>query len=363
MARGSVARALAWRSALGLAAAVLMMGCPPRGATGVGDAPDAPSGELGKDRAASLEAERSAARAAFAPLVEAHNARVALLESFDVPAATILRYPNGDRVQEDQLDGFIYLASRGRGAFELRLLGKTWAWLGGDGTKSWIYFSPPNEPTRLHVYDRLVDGARADSSSVVGTAELTLLTPGSLRFLLGLSPIAAEWTVAPIARDPASQDAAAAELAAGLPLTERYEVRWSPTTATVASARFGAEGLPTQLAVTDLAGNSIARTALAAYARVLRPNLAIGAWPMTATKVTIDAPRSKASARLMLDKDALTRIPRRAREEFFDLSELQLYLAPTEVVYHDPSGAIRDPEPVGAMPRGPAPTPPAKVER
>jgi hypothetical protein len=244
----------------------------------------------------------------------------------------VLRYPDGERIQEDQLDGFIYLATRGRGAFELRLLGKTWAWLGGDGARSWIYLSPPNEPTVLHVYERLVDGTRTDPTQVVGTAELTLLTPMSLRFLLGLAPIAEDWSVEAVG--PA---------AAGEPetLLGRYAVRWSPTAATVATARFASNGMPSLLCASDRAGNEIARATLSDYERVQRANLAIGAWPQTATRVLIEAPRSKASARLVLDRDALVRRTPRARDDFFNLDELQLYLAPSEVIHHDGTGASR----------------------
>ena len=161
MARGSrlAARTLRLTATVVAAAAVVggLAGCPPRAASR-----EAVADPKADERERALEAARALAlaRDALAPVVVAHNARVALLETFEAPAATVLRYPDGDRVQEDQLDGFIYLATRGRGAFELRLLGKTWAWLGGDGTRSWIYFSPPNQPTVLHVYERLVDGTR-----------------------------------------------------------------------------------------------------------------------------------------------------------------------------------------------------------
>lgn len=338
MARGRRPLPCAARAAVrALAAAAslaALTGCPPRPAPDGGSGGDSGAGadSTQVDRVRALELERARVRAEFAPIVAAHNARAALLETFEAPAATVLRYPDGDRVQEDQLDGFIYLATRGRGAFELRLLGKTWAWLGGDGTRSWIYFSPPNQPTVLHVYERLVDGTRTDATQVVGTAELALLTPGSLRFLLGLAPIAPEWSVTESAAQPTDATDA---------ILDRFAVRWSPTAATVATARFGPDGLPKRVTVSDLAGNEIASATLSEYERVQRPELAIGAWPRTATKVVIEAPRSKASARLSIDREALARRAPRAREEFFDLGELQLYLAPTEVVYHDANGAVR----------------------
>ncbi len=314
------------------AAVAVLAGCPPRA-----EKPDARPAQDAASAERATELERAEARAALAPIVAAHDARVALLESFESPAATVLRYRDGDRVQEDQLDGFIYLATRGRGAFELRLLGKTWAWLGGDGARSWIYFSPPNEPTVLHVYERLVDGSRTDATEVVGTAELTLLTPGSLRFLLGLAPIGGDWSVERI--EP--RDGREAR-----PLVERYAVRWSPTEATVATARFASDGMPVALSVADRSGNDIVRASLAEYASVQRANLAIGSWPKTATTVSIEAPRSKASARLVLDRDALVRRTPRARDDFFNLDELQLYLAPSEVIYHEAGGAVRNGAPM-----------------
>lgn len=325
MARGDAWTRVAIRSAGAACALTVLVGCPPRASTPE-TAP--PVDAVVTERAAEL----ARARETLAPFVAAHNARVALLETFEAPAATVLRYPDRDRVQEDQLDGFIYLSTNGRGAFELRLLGKTWAWLGGDGTRSWIYFSPPNEPSVLHVYERLVDGTRTDATQVVGTAELTLLTPGSLRFLLGLAPIAPDWSVTDCAAQPGDANGA---------IHDRFAVRWSPTPATVATANFGVDGLPRRVSVSDLDGNEIARATLSEYERVQRPELAIGAWPRTATRVVIEAPRSKASARLAIDRDALGRRAPRARDEFFDLGELQLYLAPTEVIYHDANGAAR----------------------
>ena len=358
MARGrrSFARALRLTAVVASATATvaLLAGCPPR-AAGPTDAAGS-TGAAGVDQAkvspeVSLERERAQARDALSPFVASHNARVALLETFEAPAATVLRYPDGDRVQEDQLDGFIYLATRGRGAFELRLLGKTWAWLGGDGARSWIYFSPPNESSRLHVYERLDDGARADATEVVGTAELTLLTPVSLRFLLGLAPITGEWSVTEAEPAPAGAAGTIPERFAAGTIPERFEVRWSPTPATVARARFGADGLPSRVIVSDLAGNEIARATLSEFERVQRPELAIGAWPRTATRVVIEAARSKASARLTIDREALARRTPRARDEFFSLDDLQLYLAPAEVVYHDANGAGR------SDPAKPAPSP------
>jgi hypothetical protein len=101
--------------------------------------------------------------------------------------------------------------------------------------------------------------------------------------------------------------------------------------------------------VSVLAGNEIARAMLSEFERVHRPELAIGAWPRTATRVVIEAARSKASARMTIDREALARRTPRARDEFFSLDDLQLYLAPTEVVYHDASGVAR-PDPAKPAP-------------
>lgn len=346
MARGSAPRrSLLPRRALatlllGLASVSVLAGCPPRAATapreGAGIAP--PS-----DR------ETAEARAVFADLVKTHNARVALLETLEAPASTVLRYPAKDRVQEDQLDGVLLLATRGRGALELKLLGETRAWLGGDGTRSWIYVALPDQPRRLHIYDALVEGAQAEPSTIAGSGELTLLTPASLRFLLGLSPIPVDFEVASIPAaeappgEPASSDARARAV-------ERFEARWSPAASTKARARFTRDGYPAWLEVTDPAGNVIAVTELSDYAPVLRENLSRLAWPRTATRVVINAPRSGSSARLSLDAAALQGPPRRARDRFFDLAEMQLYLAPAEVIYHDPSGTIRGVSPGDARP-------------
>lgn len=354
MARGDRAKVLSRGLVRGLSiacACAAVWGCAPRARDGeraadAGGAVGSQSQQASEVKGADAARARIEARAALAPLVDGHNARVASLESFEAPASTVLRYPNGDRVQEDQLDGLIYLASGGRGAMELRLLGSTYAWLGGDGTKSWIYLALPDQPRRMHVYDRLVDGADMDAAKVVDSAELTLLTPASLRFLLGLVQIPDGWTVEPIA----GVDAARADLAP----RERFEVQWSPRASLRASARFGKDGNPERMAVTDSNGNAIAISVLSEYSRVLRENLSSLSWPLTATRVLIDAPRSNSSARLTLDQGALRQPARRVRSEFFDLAEMQMYLSPTEVVYHDPAGTVRG----GPAPqRGPAAAP------
>lgn len=329
--------AVAWlRAACALGAAAVLMGCPPRAPSSDAPAPDG----LAESEAAR-EAQLARARDWFAPIVAAHDARVALLEVFEAPAATVLRYPDGDRIQEDQLDGFIYLSTRGRGAFELRLLGKTWAWLGGDGARSWIYFAPPNEPSRMHVYERAAEATRGERTSAVGAAELTLLTPASLRFLLGLAPIAGEWS--PVERGGAESATS---------IADRFEVRWSPTDATVATMRFGPDGLAAHVRVADREGVEIARANLSEFKPVSRDGLAIGAWPRTATRVLIEAPRSKAQASLTLDGEALERRKPRARERFFNLDELRLSLAPAEIILHDGTEVVRPAGPLPSTPKG-----------
>lgn len=312
-----------------------MTGCPPRGPASRGDATIA------------TELTPPEARRAFEPLVAAHNARVALFESFVAPAAVVLRYPEldrgVDREVEQQLDASISLASGGRGALELKLLGKTWAWLGGDGSRSWVYMAAGEQPSQLHVYERLTDGTNTEAGALIGGAELTLLTPASLRLLLGLAPIAPEWSLVPIV--PAD-----GEPIDGTPAA-RYEVRWNPTPAAIARMRLDSAGAPLSIVVTDLAGSEIVRSLHAEPLRVRRENIAMGAWPAVARRISIEASRSRSSATILLDAEALARPMRAPKERFFDLAAMQLYLAPEEVIVHDPSSAVRPVPAAGASPR------------
>lgn len=284
----------------------------------------------------------------FNAIVSAHNARAAMLETLVVPAATVLRYPEGDSVAEDQLDGFISLTSRGRGAFELKsaALGKTWAWLGGDGVRSWIYFAAMERPSVLHVYEGLANGTSTEAGAVVGGAELTLLTPESLRLLLGIAPIGEVWSLASVAQ-PAE---AVSTPAGGAEPTDRYEIRWSVTSQAVARMRVGADGTPVEIVVEDGSGSVVARARHSEPVRVRRDGIAMGAWPLLARRIEIVAPRSNSSATLQLDGDVLARPTRTPKDRFFDLAELQTYLAPEEVVVHDPSGVVRPPRPAAPPP-------------
>jgi hypothetical protein len=287
----------------------------------------------------------------FASIVSAHNARAALLETLVVPAATVLRYPEGDSIAEQQLDGFLSLASRGRGAFELRLLGKTWAWLGGDVSRSWIYFAAAGRPSVLHVYERLTDGNSTEAGAVIDGAELTLLTPASLRLLLGIAPIGEDWAIARIA----PSDSTTVRPSGALP-TDQYEIRWNATTHAVVRMRVDEAGMPLEIVVEDGGGAVIARARHAELVRVRRDAIAVGAWPLLARRIEIEAPRSRSSAILLLDAEALARAPRPPKERFFDLAELQLYLAPAELIMHDPSAVVRPPN-AETLPREAKPSP------
>lgn len=343
MARGSGRRARIGGALAVVISCCAMTGCPPRGPASRGDATNAT--EL-----TPLEARR-----AFEPLVAAHNARVALFESFVAPAAVVLRYPEFDRgvdrefdrgvdrEVEQQLDASISLASGGRGALELKLLGKTWAWLGGDGSRSWVYMAAGEQPSQLHVYERLTDGTNTEAGALIGGAELTLLTPASLRLLLGLAPIAPEWSLVPIVpTDGTPIDGAPAA---------RFEVRWNPTPVAIARMRLDSAGAPLSIVVTDLAGSEIVRALHAEPLRVRRENIAMGAWPAVARRISIRASRSRSSATILLDAEALARPMRAPKERFFDLAAMQLYLAPEEVIVHDPSSAVRPAPAAGASPR------------
>lgn len=321
MARGSgsLAAGIAARAAELLAASVAlaaMTGCPPK------VAPVDPAAAAAAAQAAELAAlERAEAERFIADCVAAQDERAGKLSAFEAFAAVRLRYTDENGRQEDQLDGAIYLAPGNKGAFDLKLLGERWAWLGGDGVQSWVYLAPPKRPSVLHVYDRLVDGAATDAAEAVGSAELTLLTPASLRLLLGIAPIGRDAEMVFVGAAPA-------------PIHERCAVRFSPSARTRAEIEFTADRLPRRIVVRGVDGTEIVRADLANFERVRLPDVALGGWPAVPTSVAMEAARSKAGATILIDRERLQGVRRRARPEFFDLGELQAYLMPAEVVVH-----------------------------
>ena len=306
-----------------LAAAVAlaaMTGCPPKAA------PVDPAAAAAATEAAELAAERAVTERAeaerfIADCVAAQDGRAGKLSSFEAFAAVRLRYTDENGPQEDQLDGAIYLAPGNKGAFDLKLLGERLAWLGGDGVQSWVYLAPPKRPSVLHVYDRLVDGAATDAAEAVESAELTLLTPASLRLLLGIAPIGRDAEMVLVGAAPA-------------PIHERCAVRFSPSARTRAEIEFTADRLPRRIVVRGVDGTEIVRADLANFERVRLPDVARGGCPAVPTSVAMEAARSKAGATILIDRERLQGVRRRARPEFFDLGELQAYLMPAEVVVH-----------------------------
>lgn len=325
MARGrSCGSAMAAGRFAGLLAAAValaaMTGCPPKAAP-VDPAAAAAATEAAERAAELAAAERAEAERFIADCVAAQDERAGKLASFEAFAAVRLRYTDENGPQEDQLDGAIYLAPGSKGAFDLKLLGERWAWLGGDGVQSWVYLAPPKRPSVLHVYDRLVDGAATDAAEAVGSAELTLLTPASLRLLLGIAPIGRDAETVLVGAAPA-------------PIHERCAVRFSPSAKTRAEIEFTADRLPRRIVVRAIDGTEIVRADLASFERVRLPDVALGGWPAVPTSVAMEAARSKAGATILIDKERLQGVRRRARPEFFDLGELQAYLMPAEVVVH-----------------------------
>lgn len=296
-----------------------MAGCPPK-AVRVDDGVDAANARA-EAQAALEAADRAEAERFIAACVAAQNERAEKLASFEAFAAVRLRYTDADGQQEDQLDGAIYLAPGNKGAFDLKLLGQRWAWLGGDGAQSWVYLAPPKRPSVLHVYEKLVDGAATDAEDVVGSAELTLLTPASLRLLLGIGPIGRDAETVPVTAERGG-------------VHERFAARFQPSRSTVAEIQFAADGLPRLVVVRMRDGTEVVRASLGRFERVRLSDVAVGAWPSVATSVVMEAARSKAGATILIDKERLVESKRRARPQFFDLGDLQAYLMPSEVVVH-----------------------------
>jgi hypothetical protein len=198
-------------------------------------------------------------------------------------------------------------------------------WIGGDGTRSWI-FELNVTPKRATVYDSSASGVFAESGDVVGTGEFTLLSPESVRLLMGHAAIAEEWV--PVAFEGVAKDA---------PLAERYGVRVQLEAKDGSAARlfatttFGRDGLPRALSIESMDGVKIAEATLADPVRAPMTDIAQGAWPTVARRVEVVAPRSGASIKIFLDTPAASAT--RMKPRFFELDALLTQLRPEVVEF------------------------------
>ncbi len=264
------------------------------------------------------DTDAAAAFAAFTPLLAAHTERVRKLEVFESRSSLELRYHANDGEHFDQCEADIFLAGADRGAVRITKVGHNLMWIGGNANRGWIFYLD-SEPTRAVVYERLDDAATGSADSMEN-GEFALLTPKSVRVLMGIAAIPHDAILMRIAG-----------AAADAPWHERIEVQWSVHARATVSMRLTAEGVPAQVCVRDLAGTVIATATLTEYVSVRAPNLAEGAWPRVARRTEVIAPRTKSIIRLFLDGPSAE--GKRLKPKFFDLDALIAQMRPDSVEY------------------------------
>ena len=300
MARGSGMPPFAL-AALGAAALAHLSACGPR------TEPAAPA----VVSSATVQADR------FAAWIAAHNTRVSRLETVESRGSLELRYSDTDGEHFDQCEFDVFLAPGGRGALRATKLGNNFLWIGGDGTRGWI-FRLDTDPTVLKVYDRVAEHDLGQSSD--GAGEFALLTPGTVRAVAGLQPIPTQHELRPIE---------AAD--AGAPPEQRMEVAYAPggSAGTKVFVRFGADGLPCAVRVVDARGSVAVSSTLAEYVPAQAANLAQGAWPRIPRRIEITATRADGRATLHLDEPVA--MAKRTKPRFFSLEELTAQFRPDRV--------------------------------
>lgn len=274
------------------------------------------------------DADAAAAFAAFTPLLAAHDERVRKLDVFESRSSLELRYHNESGEHFDQCEADIFLAGADRGAVRITKVGHNLMWIGGNANRGWIFYLD-SKPTRAVVYEQL-DESAAGSADSMENGEFALLTPKSARMLMGLAAIPHDALLLRIAG--AAPDA---------PWHERVEVQWRVHAGATVSMRLGADGLPTQVCVRDLAGTVIATATLTEYVSVRAPNLAEGAWPRVARRTEVIAPRTKSVIRLFLDGPSAE--GKRIKPKFFELDALIAQMRPDSVEYVHQTESVAKP--------------------
>ena len=316
MARGELRSALA-----GIALAAL---CACTASQQV-KAPDAPTVE------SQGVAPSAADMARFAEIVAAHNVRASRLETLESRASLELRYSDQDGDHFDQCEADIFLASGGRGALRATKVGNNILWVGSDGTRGWI-FRLDSKPTRLTVFEGI--GALPPGQRLAGdgAAEFSLLSPGAVRTIAGIAPIAEGWQLRPIDG-----------VAAASTIESRLELVSALSADTDAVVRFTKGGLPESVRIEPRGAKPILLAALSEYVPAQVENLSQGAWPQVPRKIVVtgvaSAGTKDSEARLYLD--APIAMSKRMRPRFFVLDELVGQLRP-DAVEHIVVGAGAD---------------------
>lgn len=276
-----------------------------------------------------IRAEDEAAAEAFASLVAEQNIRASKLGNFESRAAIALRRRVGGEEKLDQCDGDVFLSTEGRGAVRLSKVSQSLAWIGGDGSRAWIFDLEATPPTAT-VFERIDDPAWSKAGLLPGTEGLGVLAPGSVRQLAGFAAIPEGFEVV---RSDDGWDSAPG-LAWG-----RHEARY-PANATLSIAvAFGPDRQPARVRVLDEAGVERVRATLGEYVRARAENMAIGAWPSVPRRIEV-AP-ADGSARFTVDLDEPSAQPKRMKPRLFRLEEMIAMLRPEQVEYRLPPESPR----------------------
>ncbi|MCE2882054.1 MAG: hypothetical protein LW636_06825 [Planctomycetaceae bacterium] len=310
-----------------VSACLAMQGCPPR-VEGERAAAD-PSAQ-------AIETERESAVAAFVELIALHNANAAALAEFESQGVVELRRPDGEGGQRfDQCDLDVSIAPAGRGSVRLKKASETLAWIGSDGSSAWAFLMQ-EKPPRAVVFEGLRDASFARPEGASGSDVWPLLSPESLRILLGIAEVPPAYR---LLRLPGADVLK--------PIETRYELEWEVVPSLRAAMRFGADRRPSEVLLRGADGVLVARSELSEPVRARAENLAQGAWPTVARKIGIVAPRLDGRADIFLGEP--TAMIRRAKPHFFDFEELQRRIRPEQVEF------ISRPKPPETNPDGAKP--------
>ena len=277
------------------------------------------------DPSAAMTGELARARVELAPFVAQQNERAVRLATFESRASLEFRYSDATGEHFEQCEADIFLSPPNRGALRVMKVGTNLWWIGGDGDRSWI-FELNVTPKRATVYDRGASGVFAEAGDVVGTGEFTLLSPESVRLLMGQAAIADDWT--PVLFNGAEPAA---------PMHKRFGVRTTLKSTSdgaprlTATTRFGADGLPISLTVASMEGVEVATATLRDPVRAPMVDIAQGAWPTVARRIEVVAPRSGAAIKIFLDSP--TASANRMKPRFFELDALLTQLRPEVVEF------------------------------
>lgn len=281
-------------------------------------------------------------RAEFDPLIAQHNERVARLTTIEARGIIEIRYRDESGSHFEQTDLELALTSGGRGSLKLSKLGDLF-WIGGDGRLGWIFDLRSKPPTAV-VSENGDLGVERAAAHAIRLGDLTVLSPASLRFVMGLTAIPSDACVVPLAQ------------AASSTLREAYRVAWRRGGMEVALA-FGADGYVSELELREVDdakgvahanGKVLATSRISDYEPAHVDALSQLAWPRVGTRVRVTAATRETSALLVLTEPWAQ--VRRMKDRYFDLTALMQHFQPETVSY------VTQPAPQEPAPKGPSPS-------